>query len=150
MSEAADLRIAQLTRPLLERLLAPIMRIAEDVPGEYWSADHFLAHRPAKFELSLIALRGGAPVGYAIVSANEPGRAHLHHLMVSRDARGTGLGSRLLGASMSSARLHGADRYTLKVARANEGARRFYERHGFTEAVGSGEYILLTRLLLVS
>ena len=57
-------------------------------------------------------------------------------LYLSPDARGQGIGSRLLQEAQSR-----ADRLTLWCFQQNQGARRFYERHGFqavAETDGAG------------
>jgi ribosomal protein S18 acetylase RimI-like enzyme len=61
----------------------------------------------------------------------------LDHLYLTPDAQNRGVGSALLGHA-KQARPHGLDLY---VFQRNTGARRFYERHGFTlvaEGDGSG------------
>jgi ribosomal protein S18 acetylase RimI-like enzyme len=52
-------------------------------------------------------------------------------MVVSPDARGSGVGSRLLEKAIQFARLNGCKRITLLTDRDNESAQRFYQRHGF-------------------
>jgi GNAT superfamily N-acetyltransferase len=58
----------------------------------------------------------------------------LEDMVVHPDQRGSGLGSRLLSAVIEYAREHAFLRMTLLTDEANEGARRFYGRHGFVES----------------
>jgi GNAT superfamily N-acetyltransferase len=69
-----------------------------------------------------VAEREGPIVGFAGLSAGE-----LTHLYVEPGAQGAGIGTGLLehAKSLSDGRLE------LWVFQRNEGARRFYERHGF-------------------
>ena len=68
-----------------------------------------------------VADRGGVAVGYLARDGRD-----LKHLYLAPEARGAGIGSRLLHAAQAA-----SDRLTLWCFQANEGARRFYERHGF-------------------
>lgn len=141
MTAAAD--IVELDEGRVRSMIDDLVAIAADVEGEYWRADHFLSPRARKFELSLVAVASGRPTGYAIVSERATGHAHLHHLMCRVDQRGNGLGTRLLAASRERCAAAGLDIYTLKVAKANEGAQRFYIRHGFRSVRTDGDYVWL-------
>jgi GNAT superfamily N-acetyltransferase len=55
----------------------------------------------------------------------------LEDMVVGVDHRGAGLGSRLLNTAIDHARSSGFTRLTLLTDRVNEGAIRFYGRHGF-------------------
>jgi GNAT superfamily N-acetyltransferase len=55
----------------------------------------------------------------------------LEDMVVRPDCRRKGLGSRLLQHALDHAQLHGFTRITLLTDRTNEGAQRFYGRHGF-------------------
>jgi putative acetyltransferase len=72
---------------------------------------------------SVVALAGDAVVAFAI-----HGEGWLHHLYVSPAHQTRGLGAQLLERVKS--RASGA--LQLWTFAANSGARRFYERHGFT------------------
>jgi GNAT superfamily N-acetyltransferase len=55
----------------------------------------------------------------------------LEDMIIRPDYRGSGLGSRLLQYAINFARSNGFIRITLLTDRINEGAIRFYGRHGF-------------------
>jgi ribosomal protein S18 acetylase RimI-like enzyme len=55
----------------------------------------------------------------------------LEDMVVRPDQRGNGLGARLLETGVSYAKANGFTRITLLTDRTNEGAIRFYQRHGF-------------------
>ena len=57
---------------------------------------------------------------------------YLQAIAVDKELRGEGIGSMLMNFIEDKARLKGADRLALAVSAKNEGARRFYERRGFT------------------
>lgn len=55
----------------------------------------------------------------------------LEDMVVSKDARGQGLGSTLLNHAIAFAKDKGYGRITLLTDLANKDAQRFYARHGF-------------------
>ena len=80
-----------------------------------------------------VAEENGRVVGMAVSSGDM-----LDHLYVHPDAQGRGAGSALL----EQAKAQRPDGFTLWVFQENEGARRFYERHGlrairFTDGDGN-------------
>lgn len=110
-------------------------------PGESWErrrADHeaILAEGGILF----LAEEDGAVVGFAICEREE-GRSPtwewprdflaIVDFVVLPEHRGKGVGERLLEAAEEEARRLGVAALDLNVAAPNEGARRFYERHGF-------------------
>ncbi len=118
----------------------PLLEIAADVPGEYWTLQHFLADLPAKWRLSFAMAVADRPVAYAIQSRKEPATCHLHHLMVHRDWRGRGLGAGMLAEMARRARAEDLQRMSLKVAAGNTRAAAFYRRHGYTLSGRDGDY----------
>ena len=70
-----------------------------------------------------VAERDGQVVGFAAL-----GDALLGHLYVRPDAQGRGIG----GALLAKAKERRPAGFDLWVFQQNEGARRFYERHGLT------------------
>lgn len=57
--------------------------------------------------------------------------------------RGQGLGSALLGEAVRLTRGRGAQEMHINVDEVDLGARRFYERHGFTNTEAGQEYQML-------
>ena len=57
--------------------------------------------------------------------------ALLEDVVVAPHARGGGVGTRLLQGAIDTARAEDCRRITLLADRHNEGAHRFYQRHGF-------------------
>lgn len=79
-----------------------------------------------------VAEEGGLVVGFVALSDDL-----LDHIYVQPDAQGRGLG----GALLDTAKRRRPDGFALWVFQQNEGARRFYERHGLRlvrETDGSG------------
>jgi ribosomal protein S18 acetylase RimI-like enzyme len=98
-----------------------------------------LLAKPGAF--ALIAERDGVPVGYAMVEPDRPSQswqidaaATLETLVVLPEARGAGIGTRLLEAVKERVRAAGVTHLGLGVVAANENAIRFYRRHGFEPA----------------
>jgi GNAT superfamily N-acetyltransferase len=88
----------------------------------------------------MIAERDGRAVGYAMLTAG-PGAAtwdlgdtvvELETLSVLPEERGSGVGAALMDASREWARERGVRTINVGLAHTNVGARRFYEREGFT------------------
>jgi GNAT superfamily N-acetyltransferase len=68
---------------------------------------------------------------YTVSTALGDRVALLEDMVVAPNARGSGVGSRLLEQAIELARLNGCKRITLLTDRENESAQRFYQRHGF-------------------
>jgi ribosomal protein S18 acetylase RimI-like enzyme len=88
-----------------------------------------------------VARDGGALVGMAICEAEAGHSATWPYprrfltvvdLVVLPEARGERVGERLMAAVEAEARARGDEAVALMVAGPNDGARRFYERLGFT------------------
>lgn len=85
-----------------------------------------------------VAERGGAILGYAF-AAIEPlswkelrdESGYLHDLLVTDEARGSGIGTQLLEAAIGWLRERGMPRVVLGTAAQNHGARQLFERRGF-------------------
>jgi ribosomal protein S18 acetylase RimI-like enzyme len=103
--------------------------------------DHFLQHaagdRPA-FE-AYIAERAGKALGlclffYSFSSwRGEPG-VYVQDLYVSDEARGCGLGRRLIAQTVRRGKARGATYLRLSVARENTAAQEFYRTIGMSES----------------
>lgn len=121
--------------------------IAADVPGEYWTSEHFLKEMPRKWDLSFALWRHGEPIAYAVVSEREPEHAHLHHFMLATAYRGRHLGSRFLWFVKRHVSKRGYQRLTVKVAVVNVVALRFYRMRGFAILANDGRYLTLEHRL---
>jgi len=82
------------------------------------------------------AQAGGAPLGYALVTAPklaqaEPGDLELKRIYSFSRTHGTGLGAALMGRAVRHAEEAGARRLLLGVFVGNLRALAFYRRHGF-------------------
>jgi GNAT superfamily N-acetyltransferase len=105
-------------------------------PGEHGAA--WLAGLLADPDaLVLVAVAGGTVAGH-LVGAYRPAsamtlgaRAELVSMYVVPGQRGAGTGSRLVAGFTAWARERGAVRLLVTAYAANDGAVRFYQRHGF-------------------
>ncbi len=106
---------------------------------------------------TFVAERDGVPVALAVMSITSVKRgtvAHLDAIAVVRQARGRGIGRRLIEHVATEARALGAGSLSLMTAAANLTARRVFERSGFmTIATRSAAYrngqraVLMLRVL---
>ena len=110
----------------------------ERVPGSLVSRYVRGWGRPG--DTALIALENGFPVGaawYRLFAKDKPGYAFIDErtpelaIAVVPNARGKGVGSKLLGALLARAREAGYPTVSLSVDRENAGAIELYQRHGF-------------------
>ena len=141
MSDLADFVIEPLTRARAEREADAVIALGRDLAWDDWTPQHLLEERPEKWQLSLIASRDGAPVGYAI-SSRRGDDVHIHHVVVDPMVRGAGLGRALLERVARLAVEAGAERVTLKAYHHNTEAIRLFERLGYRQ-VGSDEALRL-------
>jgi ribosomal protein S18 acetylase RimI-like enzyme len=91
----------------------------------------------------LLARADGRLIGYAVVRVMEAGPeltdswrvpevvAEIETMLVSRDARGAGLGSRLLDEIDAELEHQGITEVIVGLMPGNDGAQRLYERRGF-------------------
>jgi GNAT superfamily N-acetyltransferase len=84
----------------------------------------------------LVARQGGAVVGmvtllFTVSTALGERVALLEDMVVSSQARGVGVGSKLLSQAIAFAKAEGCKRVTLLTDRSNESAQRFYGKQGF-------------------
>jgi len=100
----------------------PALSIPADVPE---------LRRPAG--ILLIARLGGRPVGCGALKFHGDAPAELKRMWISPDARGLGLGRRLLGELEQSAREEGAAVVRLETNRGLSEAIVLYKRSGYVE-----------------
>ncbi|WP_058366303.1 ribosomal protein S18-alanine N-acetyltransferase [Haloparvum sedimenti] len=135
--ESADVTVRGARR---EDLLS-VLRIERACFSDPWPYDAFerLVEEPA----FLVAVRGGAVVGYVVgdVMPNA-GRdiGHVKDLAVHPDARGRGIGRRLLRNGLVQLAGAGAVVVKLEVRESNEVARSLYRDEGFEPVRRVGGY----------
>ena len=93
-------------------------------------ADYASTHDPDR-EAAWIAEIDGRRIGCVFCVAADDGTAKLRLLLVHPDARGLGLGARLVGACTDFARAAGYDRVTLWTNDVLIAARHIYQAAGF-------------------
>jgi len=75
------IRISQLTRPELERMLPLFLEQTSDFPFNDWTGTNFLSDLPDKWLLSIFAESGGKTAGFSINSRKEDA-LHIHYFFV--------------------------------------------------------------------
>lgn len=143
-------------RPMREADLRQVLHIERRSFTIPWSDTTFRGLLRRQSATLLVAERAGCVVGYAALwfAADE---AELGDLAVLPEARGHGLGRRLLDGALVEAARRGASKVYLEVRESNVAARRLYERAGFATAAVRTDYytepredaILMTRRLQV-
>jgi len=106
-----------------------------------WAAETGIAYctslLASRENLVLLAREGDEVVGHLAGRLSGPGSVHpirvadLESIHVYPAHRGRGVGEQLVRAFLAWAAESGAQRATVTAYAANEGARRFYARHGF-------------------
>ncbi len=87
----------------------------------------------------LVAKNDGVVVGmanilFSVSTALGARVAILDDFVVTANARGGGIGEKLLEQAIATARKHECKRITLMTDRLNEAAQRLYARHGFEQS----------------
>jgi len=96
-----------------------------------WSRTNFTDSLAAGYACWLMC-DAGVPVGYAVV-LGVLDEAHLLNISVVREVQKRGLGSRLLGHLVTTARNDGVRQFFLEVRPSNLAALALYRRAGFAE-----------------
>lgn len=137
------IEVRRLGRRLLEDCLEDVLRIELAVQAELgeiyshetWGAEHFLADRPEKWELSFGAFAGAGLVGFLIASRNGDD-VHLHRLATDPATRRRASALALLLEVERAAMGKGLGRVTLSVTTANARAIRLYRGLGYRPLAG--------------
>lgn len=100
--------------------------------GDRLSTRQFRHHARATGSDLLLATEGSVVLGYALLLARRGSRlARLYSIAVAPDARGLGLGARLLAAAEDAARSRGRSELRLEVRIDNGAAIALYAAHGY-------------------
>jgi len=110
--------------------VAAVAAIETAVFPDPWSEQAFREELAAPGRRYLVAEEGGEVVGYGGLLVVEED-AHIVTLAVAPEARGRGLGTRLMLALVEEALAAGSSHLTLEVRVSNEAAQALYRRFGF-------------------
>jgi ribosomal protein S18 acetylase RimI-like enzyme len=113
-----------------------------DWQGEGDREERWRARLAVPGSRSFVALRLGEPVGMVGgVPGETDGVVELVSMWVGREARGLGVGDRLVGAVAEWAAQVGAEALELAVRPGNERAIALYRRNGFTDTGRPGDVV---------
>ncbi len=93
-------------------------------------------------KLGLLRVLWAAFLLWLLSHTPEPDEAYISDVAVAPDFQRQGIGARLLEHAAHWASEHGRTRLTLWVATTNEGARRLYEKAGFTVKTTRASWLL--------
>lgn len=144
-------------RPAIYRDLSELARIKQTARGESDNPDsamfcaelryltEFLDERQSVF----VWVIDGVPTAFCTVRERNTkpflGYAYIKDLYVLPERQGRGIGKKLLKNALVQMREKGFSHAVLECAEDNTGARRFYERFGFTREIsGLNGYITYT------
>jgi ribosomal-protein-alanine N-acetyltransferase len=105
-----------------------------------WSGTMFLGELLCDDSVAIVAQRGDDVVGY-LMARDQAATWHVLNVCVAPEARGAGLGARLVRELFARTDDRAERGYTLEVRTSNDTAIRLYERLGFvSEGVRPGYY----------
>lgn len=142
-----EISINLLTKSFLQENLESFISILKDVPGEYWTADHFLMDLNDKWHYSLVSINKEKKItGYIIASRKGEG-IHIHKFMVDSKYRGQRIGKKLLTSLEEMCKKNNRLVISLKVSIQNKNALRFYENEDFNIVESDNLYYLMKKII---
>ena len=125
-------------RPAVRGDLMRVHEIERDAFSDPWSYQSFVELLANPRVFFAVAERGardsdsGGVIGY-VVAWFVVDEAEVANVAVAPEARGMGVGARLLDEALSAARVHGAASVYLEVRDSNAAARALYASRGFVQ-----------------
>ena len=120
-------------RPMREADVATVVAIETETFSSPWREDTFagLLDRPG-VELLVLESPAAGVIGYAVLWCVLD-QAELANVAITSKWRGRGLGRRLIGTVIETARERGIAKVFLEVRASNDRAANIYRAFGFTE-----------------
>lgn len=113
--------------------LPQVLAIQQELAFQDWNEMQFQAEINASHALCVVYTGDANEIlGYAIFHLMESD-SELLSIATTSKAQCKGIGSELLNAGLQELNFANGDRCFLEVREGNEKARRFYEKHGFTQ-----------------
>jgi len=131
-----------LIRPATEVDIPAIMRLAQhSATAAHWSSEQYanIFSNTSPRRVALVIEEASGVQGFLIARAI-PFEWEIENIAIAADARSRGLGTRLLGEFLDSARAEGARAVFLEVRESNHAARSLYEKWAFVESGRRAHY----------
>ena len=126
-------RAARTDAPAVEALFAELLRSLGEASAGGYESGYLERFFTGGEDWICLAETAAGVVGYLSIEVHREAKTFLYldDLCVTEAWRNRGIGSALLAAAEAYAREKGVDTICLHVNRANEKARRLYERRGY-------------------
>ena len=132
-----------LTLPDIEKNYSQLKACGEDLEWDDWSRANFIQPLPGKFNLSFAVMDKNKIIGYSIISQRDKVAAHLHRLMVLGAYRREGTGAIMWEEIFRRLRQENITSLTLKVAKVNLRAIKFYKKKNAKIVGEDGDYYVM-------
>jgi len=129
---------------VLMRYMHDLLDLDKNISPVCWSEENFMVEIPGKWELSYLVISRNKVIAFVISSIKEE-PYHVHRLGVDPFFQRQGLGSGLLDLIYNQAMKNSIHAITLKVAKTNDNALKFYKLKGFKIIRSSGSDYLLKK-----
>ena len=128
-------------REMKEDDLPQVLALQRSLSFQDWNEKQFAAEIKAGYALCVVYEEPDKAgiIGYAVFHLLGPD-SELLSIAVDASRQRAGIGATLLEAGSGRLDFDSGDKLFLEVREGNDKARRFYERHGFTEYSRRGNY----------
>jgi ribosomal-protein-alanine acetyltransferase len=133
----------QIRPATLDDVPAVIALEKQAVTAAHWSAEQYRAvFSPGEISRVALVIEDRDAIQGFLVARGVASEWELEDIAIAGPARRRGLGTRLLGEFLDTARSRGATAVFLEVRESNSAARRLYEKWAFSESGRRANYYL--------
>jgi len=128
--ELKGIKLVNANPDVINRYMQDLLDLDKNVASVSWSEDNFLQELPEKWDLSYLIISMDSVIAFLIASKKQKSY-HIHRLGVDPSFQGKGIGSMLLNTINIQALNKSIQSISLKVAKENDKAIKFYKLNGF-------------------